>query len=100
MAVTGPTGNQTIVKRVSGDVERKALASVLKTVMVDEIAIPKEKLALFPPRAIGYGRSRESFKSKLGVAQSKVSMDHNKVGMAQSRVGVHLVANSYAAFPK
>lgn len=61
-------GNQTIVKRVSGDVERKALASVLKTVMVDEIAIPKEKLALFPPRAIGYGRSRESFKSKLGVA--------------------------------
>ena len=61
-------GNQTIVKRVSGEVERKALASVLKTVMVDEIAIPKEKLALFPPRAIGYGRSRESFKSKLGVA--------------------------------
>jgi hypothetical protein len=61
-------GSQTIVKRVSGDVERKALASVLKTVMVDEIAIPKEKLALFPPRAIGYGRSRESFKSKLGVA--------------------------------
>ncbi|KOY52768.1 zinc-dependent metalloprotease [Polaribacter dokdonensis] len=61
-------GNQTIVKRVSGDVERKALAIVLKTVMVDEIAIPKEKLALFPPRSIGYGRSRESFKSKLGVA--------------------------------
>lgn len=61
-------GNQTIVKRVSGEVERKALASVLNTVMVDEIAIPKEKLALFPPRAIGYGRSRESFRSKLGVA--------------------------------
>ena len=61
-------GNQTIVKRVSGEVERKALASVLRTVLVDEIAIPKEKLVLFPPRAIGYGRSRESFKSKLGVA--------------------------------
>lgn len=61
-------GNQTIVKRVSGEVERKALASVLNTVMIDEIAIPKEKLALFPPRAIGYGRSRESFRSKLGVA--------------------------------
>ena len=61
-------GNTTIVKRVSGAEERKALASVLKTVQVDEIAIPKEKLALFPPRAIGYGRSRESFRSKLGVA--------------------------------
>lgn len=61
-------GNQTVVKRVSGDVERKALNAILKTISVDEIAIPKEKLVLFPPRAIGYYRSRESFKSKLGVA--------------------------------
>lgn len=61
-------GNTTIVKKVSGEEERKALASVLKTVQADEIAIPREKLALFPPRAIGYSRSRESFKSKLGVA--------------------------------
>ena len=61
-------GNTTIVKKVSGEKERKALASVLKTVQADEIAIPREKLALFPPRAIGYSRSRESFKSKLGVA--------------------------------
>lgn len=61
-------GNTTIVKKVSGEEERKALASVLKTVQANEIAIPREKLALFPPRAIGYNRSRESFKSKLGVA--------------------------------
>ena len=61
-------GNTTILKKVSGEEEIKALASVLKTVQVDEIAIPREKLALFPPRAIGYNRSRESFKSKLGVA--------------------------------
>jgi hypothetical protein len=61
-------GNQTIVKRVSGEIERKALQAVLKTISVDEIAIPKEKLDLFPPRALGYGRTRESFNSKLGVA--------------------------------
>ena len=61
-------GNQTVVKRVSGETERKALNAVLKTIAVDEIAIPREKLELFPPRAIGYWRSRESFKSKLGVA--------------------------------
>ena len=60
-------GNQTVVKRVSGTSERIALQAVLKTIAVDEIAIPKEKLALFPPRAIGFGRSRESFKSNLGV---------------------------------
>jgi hypothetical protein len=61
-------GNGKVVERVSGDTERKALAAVIKTISVDEIAIPKEKLALFPPRAMGYGRTRESFKSKLGVA--------------------------------
>lgn len=60
-------GNETIVKRVSGTIERTALQAILKTIAVDEIAIPKEKLALFPPRAYGYNRTRESFKSKLGV---------------------------------
>ncbi|QNM86105.1 zinc-dependent metalloprotease [Polaribacter pectinis] len=60
--------NQSIVKRVSGTTERIALQAVLQTINVDEIAIPKEKLELFPPRAMGYGRSRESFNSKLGVA--------------------------------
>jgi len=60
-------GNQTIVKRVSGTTERIALQAVLKTIAVDEIAIPKEKLELFPPRAMGFERTRESFKSDLGV---------------------------------
>ena len=61
-------GNETVVERVTGSEERKALQAILKTIDVNEIAIPKEKLALFPPRAIGYGRTRESFNSKLGVA--------------------------------
>ncbi|TXD52898.1 MULTISPECIES: zinc-dependent metalloprotease [unclassified Polaribacter] len=61
-------GTQKVVERVSGTTERIALQAVLKTIAVEEIAIPREKLALFPPRAIGYGRTRESFKSKLGVS--------------------------------
>ena len=60
--------NSTVVKRIDGKLERKALASVLKTLSIEEIAIPKRLLPLFPPRALGYGRSRESFKSKTGVA--------------------------------
>lgn len=60
-------GNQTIVKRVPGAVERQALAALLKTIDVKVIAIPSSKLELFPPRAYGYGRTRESFKSKMGV---------------------------------
>lgn len=61
-------GNETVLKHVSGDLERNALQAILKTLDVNEIAIPKEKLSLFPPRAYGYSRTRESFKSKLGVA--------------------------------
>ena len=61
-------GNQRVVKRVDGKTERKALNSILKTIDVNTIAIPKNKLDLFPPRAMGYNRSRESFKSKNGVA--------------------------------
>ncbi len=57
-----------IVKRVDGKTQRDALKALLKTINVEEIAIPKKLLALFPPRAYGYGRTRESFKSKVGVA--------------------------------
>ena len=60
-------GNQTIVKRVSGKEERKAFKAILKTIDVKTMAIPVSKLELFPPRAMGYGRTRESFKSKLGA---------------------------------
>ena len=58
----------TIVKRVDGKTERKVLSTILKTLDVNEIAIPKRLLSLFPPRTMGYGRTRESFKSKAGVA--------------------------------
>ncbi len=58
---------QTIVKIVDGATERKALKALLKTLDVKEIAIPRKIVEMFPPRAIGYGRTRESFKSKNGV---------------------------------
>ncbi len=57
-----------IVERIKGATERQALKALLKTIDVKEIAIPKRLLKLFPPRAYGYGRTRESFKSKTGVA--------------------------------
>lgn len=48
--------------------QRQALQALLQTVQPENIAIPKDKLNLFPPRAFGYQRSRESFKSNTGVA--------------------------------
>ncbi|HJN54380.1 MAG TPA: peptidase, partial [Flavobacteriaceae bacterium] len=38
------------------------------------LSIPKSKLSLFPPRAFGYPRSRESFKSKMGVGFDPISI--------------------------
>ncbi len=61
-------GGQRVVKVVPADVQRKALTAFLKTLDAAEVAIPEDKLALFPPRAIGYGRSRESFKGRTGTA--------------------------------
>ena len=64
---------QTTVEIVDKSSQEGALASILKTLDARQIAIPKEKLALFPPRAIGYGKTRESFKGKTGVSFDALS---------------------------
>lgn len=62
-------GDRNIVsKMVDKNDQQEALTVVLKTLSAQELAIPKNKLTLFPPRAHGYNRSRESFKSNTGVA--------------------------------
>jgi len=60
--------NQVPVKTVSSEEQYKALEIYLKTLNAEVIAIPKDKLGLFPPRAFGYARNRESFKGNTGVA--------------------------------
>ncbi len=60
--------NQDAMKVVSAKRQRLALKSLLKTIDANTIAVPKEKLSLFPPRAYGYARGRESFKSKTGAS--------------------------------
>ncbi|WP_431134390.1 zinc-dependent metalloprotease [Psychroserpens mesophilus] len=59
---------QTIVEPVDVKSQKDALNVVLKTLSSETLAIPKDKLNLFPPRAYGYNRSRESFSSLTGVA--------------------------------
>ncbi len=57
-----------IVKPVGADMQRETLKALLGTLTPEALAIPEDKLGLFPPRAYGYERSRESFKSNMGVA--------------------------------
>ena len=56
------------VEHLDEKLQKKALESVLSTLTAEELAIPENKLKLFPPRAFGYARDRESFKSNTDVA--------------------------------
>ena len=60
-------GTETIQEAVTKEMQMNALKKVLETLSAETLAIPKEKLELFPPRAYGYSRSRESFKGNTGV---------------------------------
>lgn len=48
--------------------QEKALTSLLQTLDARQLAIPANVLQWFPPRAIGYGATRESFKGHTGVS--------------------------------
>ncbi len=58
---------QSVLKTVSVKKQKEALKLVLQTLAPKTLAIPQDKLALFPPRAFGYHRTRESFTGKTGV---------------------------------
>ncbi|WP_378188260.1 zinc-dependent metalloprotease [Aquimarina sp. W85] len=64
---------QPIMSILASEKQRKALTSICKTLTPEVLAIPKDKLKLFPPRAYGFARTRESFKSKTGVAFDAIS---------------------------
>lgn len=62
-------GDEQFVQRTLPRKEQvKALEVVLETLKASTLTIPADKLKLFPPRAYGYERNRESFKSNNGVA--------------------------------
>jgi hypothetical protein len=64
---------QLITATIAPELQRAALAVLLKTLNTATLTIPEEKLNLFPPRANGYSRTRESFKSSMGVAFDPLS---------------------------
>ncbi|WP_373075663.1 zinc-dependent metalloprotease, partial [Zeaxanthinibacter enoshimensis] len=53
--------------------QEQALNGVLRTLDARVIAIPEDKLPLFPPRAIGYPRTRESIEGRTGVSFDALS---------------------------
>ncbi len=67
-------GGQLIVEPAKKEAQEKALKAIIKTLDAETLLIPEDKLKLFPPRAFGYNRSRESFKGKTGVAFDALSV--------------------------
>ncbi|MEM5566274.1 zinc-dependent metalloprotease [Psychroserpens sp. AS72] len=64
---------QMIVEPVDVNIQKETLIQILNTISAEALAIPKNTLKLFPPRAYTYYRSRESFKGKTGVAFDPMS---------------------------
>lgn len=58
---------QVITRIVAGDLQRKALEAVLKSLSPDTLTLPSSILALLPPPAYGRVRGRESFETRTGV---------------------------------
>jgi hypothetical protein len=65
-------GQNTVTIAAKG-MQQDAMKSILKTLDANEIAIPMEKLDLFPPRAFGYPGTRESINGKTGVSFDALS---------------------------
>ncbi|SDB40182.1 protein of unknown function [Flavobacteriaceae bacterium MAR_2010_188] len=64
---------QLVTKYLDSKMQKDALSALMKTLDPKILAIPKDKLELFPPRAYGFNRSRESFSSLTGVAFDPLS---------------------------
>lgn len=75
---------QVTVEVVDKAAQKNALKGLLKTLDAAIIAIPKDKLNLFPPRAIGYDRTRESFTGRTGVSFDALSASETAADMSLS----------------
>ncbi len=64
---------QVAVEVVDKKIQANALKTLMRTLDAAEIAIPNNKLTLFPPRALGYDSTRESFNGKTGVSFDAIS---------------------------
>lgn len=72
---------QLTVAPVDKRTQEQSLKAILMTLDADEIAIPKNKLSLFPPRAIGFRSTRESFNGKMGVSFDALSAPETAADM-------------------
>ncbi|MCC7234516.1 MAG: zinc-dependent metalloprotease [Bryobacterales bacterium] len=64
---------QTALKPVPAAEQRRALASLLRSVSANALTLPEELLRQIPPRPPGYGRTRENFAGRTGLTFDALS---------------------------
>lgn len=64
---------QLVTRAVPAADQRKALDAVLATIQPDTLTLPERILAMLPPAAHGYDRTREYFRSRTGVTFDAVA---------------------------
>jgi hypothetical protein len=65
--------NQLVTQTVPAAEQRRALRSLLQTISAEALTLPERILKILPPRAAGYPRNRETFRSRTGVTFDPVS---------------------------
>lgn len=58
---------QTVAKMVAPVEQRRALTSLIQSIQPSALVLPEKLLALMPPPALGYPRTRESFRGRTGL---------------------------------
>jgi len=58
---------QVVTKMLSADQQIKALNSLLSSIDPKNLSLPESLIKIIPPRAFGYPRTRETFKSRTGL---------------------------------
>ncbi|MDP8980768.1 MAG: zinc-dependent metalloprotease [Acidobacteriota bacterium] len=72
---------QTVTRPIPGAEQRRALEVVLRSMRADTLTLPARILAMIPPRATGYPKTREDFKNRTGLT-------FDPIGAAESAAGI------------
>ena len=59
--------NQTIARMIAPEEQRRALTALVNSIQPETLILPEKLLNMMPPPALGYGRTRESFKGRTGL---------------------------------
>lgn len=65
--------NDLVTEWIAPREQKKALNALLKAISVENLKIPESVLQNIPPRAFGYSRTRETFRSRTGVTFDALS---------------------------